>query len=261
MFVPVDENSAYSIEVTAGGQSLATFEGTRDCRFGVAGVSISEVCAEVEGTEGVELTLTNSGDDSIAFQVDGGSDVVVGAGGSTTVFVPVDENSAYSIEVTAGGATVGVLEGTRDCRPARHDAEPRSSSARGPTVDRGPASRSPTPATTRPSSGRRWRRRRRAGRFRSTVFVPVAEDEAYSVTVTADGASLITFEGTRDCDEPETTTTTTTLPTEVGGVQNPQPLPRTGSESSRSLVVGLALLISGAGVVLLAADRRRAASR
>ena len=379
VFVPVDENSAYSIEVTSNGQTLATFEGTRDCRSGVAGVSIADVCATVETTEGIELTLTNTGDDDIDFQVDGGSAITVAGGASQNVFVPVAENSDYSITVTSGGETVATLEGTRDCRFPDVSVDLGDECAEGgveiivsntgddDAVVQVDGEDVEVPAGTDVS-----------------VVVPVDENASYSITVTFGGETIGTFEGTRNCEtefntldsagdcvsnvptlswsvtvdrpdpahtltirwydldgnlqltqsglpltgstvwpgavvgpdgsavdwpgwlqeadgtwvegddgylwarptvritfevnplsdpvevdyppaRPECTepppSTTTTLPTEVGGVQYPQPLPRTGNESSRSLVVGLALLISGAGVVLLAADRRRAASR
>ena len=52
----------------------------------------------------------------------------------------------------------------------------------------------------------------------------------FEVNPTSDPVEVAYPPAQPECTDPPPSTTTT-LPTEVGGVQNPQPLPRTGSES------------------------------
>jgi len=107
-----------------------------------------------------------------------------------------------------------------------------------------------------------------------TVTVPVAEDQAYDVTVTGPGGFSKTFKGVLDCkttssgtggtdtqtggDEP-TPTTATAGGSTSGGDSN---LAETGSSSATPMIAGIAiaLVVVGGGAVVLLRRKSRTAS-
>ena len=156
VFVAVAEDAAYSIDVKVGGQHVpgSPIAGTRDCLTAEPSAELADECAVSDDVEGITITLANTGTQGVTFNVEGLGDVVVGPNDSETVFVAVDENSSYSIDVIALGAHVpgSPINGTR-ATAARPSRRPASTTSAPPCVaPRASPSRSPTTAmTTRPS--------------------------------------------------------------------------------------------------------------
>ena len=60
VFVPVDENSSYSIDVIALGSHVpgSPVNGTRDCRSPEPSAALDDECATSRTAEGISITLT-----------------------------------------------------------------------------------------------------------------------------------------------------------------------------------------------------------
>ncbi|WLQ33836.1 LAETG motif-containing sortase-dependent surface protein [Streptomyces castrisilvae] len=103
-----------------------------------------------------------------------------------------------------------------------------------------------------------------------TVTVPVAEDQAYDVTVTGPGGFAKTFKGVLDCRTSGSTTTggvdtqtldqpTTTTATAGGGTAGPGGnLAETGSSNATPVIAGIAIafVVIGGGAVFLLRRRK-----
>ena len=176
--IPVAEGASYNITVL--GQ---TAQGTRDCEKPVASVAFS--CA----AGGVVVKLSNSGELPIVVPVNG-EQVNVPAGTTAenpvTRTIPVAEGAAYDVTVLGQNAS-----GTRDCeKPA---ATVVFECAEGGVVVT--LTNTGELPTTVQVNGNPVNVP--AGGSPVIVKIPVAEGEAYNITVLGQNAS-----GTRDCEKP-----------------------------------------------------------
>lgn len=252
VLVPVDANSDYSIDVTAGG-STRTLTGHLSCDTPPAlEVTASSSCAE--GT--VTAAIHNAGTTPEAVQVDGPDGftqtVTVPGGGTESVKVPVTKGKAYVITVTDGSFTK-TLTGTLNCPNLQVTTTmscvdagvlvyvANSGSVVGKATITGPSSFS-TELTVPPGETK-------------TTLVPVLAGAHWGITVTGDGVYQ-SFEGDSTCVSPTTIANTTTTVTVLGGgVQPTAPptgsLPRTGANTASFLILGLFLLSGGAALLVI----------
>ncbi len=192
--IPVAEGEQYSVTVTGDDGLDESASGTRNCEEPEI-EAISLECAE----GGVVVVLTNTGELPATVTVDG-EPVVIPAGGSTSVTVPVAENDSYDFDVVIDGETTNVT-GVRDCEQPGIASALLECAAGGLVVvltNSGDADTVVTvagnpinvPAGTTAESP-------------VSVTVPVAENDAYDITVTGDELEE-TYTGVRQCEQPQT---------------------------------------------------------
>jgi LPXTG-motif cell wall-anchored protein len=190
--IPVAEGDAYSVTVTGDDGLNQTISGMRDCEK-PAVESVSLECAE----GGVVVVLTNSGELDATVQVDG-ADVVIPAGGMTSVTVPVAENATYDFDIVIDGETTNVM-GQRDCEHPAVVSALLDCAEGGVVVLLTNSGVSDTmvmvgsvevtvPAGTTADNP-------------VSVVVPVAENATYDFMVMGDELHEM-FSGTRDCERP-----------------------------------------------------------
>lgn len=211
--VTVAEGDAYAITVEVqGGDVIGGASGTRDCQHPDVDIELAGACAAT----GVEVTLTNTGDDSGEYVVTNNGTPVpgltgtLGAGDSITLTVPVAEGAAYDITATVDGESIGSgVGGTRECTNPQFTGvqvcatggvtvtlNNTGSLPAVVTLTGAPGAVTPNPVTV-PAGGT------------ATVSVTQAEDSAgFTLTGTSSGNSAITIAvPARDCDIPEPTLT------------------------------------------------------
>ena len=291
--VPVDEDAAYSVVVTAtpvGGatfpddaQSEWTFEGVRDCADDVPVEVVPQApTAAIDCAAGGGLVVTVVEDEDLtwSYALDGGAPVAITG---PTATAAVDEDAAYSLVVTAtpvGDATVPddaqsewTFEGVRDCA----DDVPVEVVPQAPTAAIDCAAGGGLVVTVVEDEDLTWSYALDGGApvaiTGPTATAAVDEDVAYSLVVTAtpvgdatvpdDAQSEWTFEGVRDCGQvqgsvvtPPSTGGTVNAPVR-GGAFGAGGLALTGADPRLALLSGALLLLGGSGLVVLA--RRRAA--
>ena len=73
VFVAVAEDAAYSIDVKVGGQHVpgSPIAGTRDCLTAEPSAELADECAVSDEVEGITVTLANTGDQGVTFDVEG----------------------------------------------------------------------------------------------------------------------------------------------------------------------------------------------
>ncbi|MGK2947076.1 MAG: LPXTG cell wall anchor domain-containing protein, partial [Acidimicrobiales bacterium] len=186
--VPVAENATYDFDIVIDG-STSTITGERDCEQPGL-VSALVECAE----GGVVVVLSNTGIRDTTVTVDG-DEVVVPAGGTAEVLVPVAENAAYDFTVE-GDELSEQVSGTLDCEIPQVESIQIECAEGGVVVVITNDGDLPTTVTVDGID-----HEIPAGET-VEILVEIEENEDYSFTVEGDGIEQI-VEGTYDCDLPE----------------------------------------------------------
>jgi TQXA domain-containing protein len=227
--VPVGEDADYDIAVASEGYSR-TFAGNRDCAR-IAQPSAEATPSCVDG--GLSVRLGNSGDGPAEFVV---ADLPVTVPPSETrvVVVPVAEDTAYNVTVRAGQWTRS-FEGILDCvapAPPSPTTSPSASPSQTPPA-------APAPSETPPSP---------SAASSSTPPLPAAmESPAVASAAPVQQASRVATPAVSAIPRSQPT-----APVAAAA------LPATGGQVSRTVSLGLCLVLLGAGALLLGSGWRRA---
>ncbi len=140
--------------ILAGSDSLSVTDSAKAAWTKAKGALLTAT-SKVDCTQnGVEVTVTNTGDQAAAVTVQPGKAVTVQPGKSEKVLVPVAEDTAYDIKVTGPNGFAQEFQGVLDCKvasvstPSASPAPSGSPSATAPAV----VTPSATPSASAPAS-------------------------------------------------------------------------------------------------------------
>ncbi|MFC8505571.1 Cys-Gln thioester bond-forming surface protein [Streptomyces sp. NPDC057411] len=129
------------------GSSDSTVTAQIDARWAkqgaVPGVEFKENCAK----GGVDITVSNKGDEDWAFELKGLS-YKIAPGASETITVPVAEDEAYKFTITGPNGFQKVVEGVLDCKTATPGPKPSETPSGTPSPSTSPATGGTTTGST-----------------------------------------------------------------------------------------------------------------
>lgn len=278
--VTVAEDAAYDIVVTVGAVQVGSSKGVLNCFSSEPSAEVTTNC--VTGATGMLVTLRNKGNEDVTYTVANNgtniaTDVVVKAGGTNTVLVPMADGAAYSIVATPSKGTAQTFDGTFRCSvpsttvPYSNPGAAVVDSCTDNAVVVNVSNTGSVAATFVIVSGGA-----KVGEVTNLigsdrVVVPIGEGAGYTIRVTATGGFDRTFTGTRapctttlaSTTVPDGSTTTTdpevlgtVVSTPTGPVQtiipaNEGSLPRTGGSTTSFLIIAMVLLGLGGGLLVI----------
>jgi TQXA domain-containing protein len=193
VLVPLAEGTAYRITVDVPFGPQQVFEGVMSCD------GLDAVASPACDAGGVAVTLT-AGDEDATYDVAGPDgfrrEVVVAAGGTERVVVPVADRQSYEITVT-GGSLRRTFTGTLDCGTVTVTAAERCVVG-GVAVTLVNTTLADRQVTVAPAGAATQTVTVPAGATREVV-VAVAEGASYEITVTPAGQTPTVLTGTLSC--------------------------------------------------------------